>query len=188
ILTPDQAKRVLTAGREHGLVPHIHAEQLAHSGGAKVAAELRCASADHLVHVTEEDARALAASGVVAVVLPSASFCMRSEYAPVRMLLDAGVEVAPGTDCNPGTSYTTSMPFVIALACNVLGLTADEAVRAATLGGAHALGRDDAGHLGVGARGDLVVLDGEHWVDIPYHPGMDVVSAVVKDGDVVRGR
>ena len=103
------------------------------------------------------------------------------------MLLDAGVEVALATDCNPGTSYTTSMPFVIALACNVLAMSPDEAVRAATLGGAHALGLDDVGHITAGAQADLVVLDADHWIDIPYHPGMNMIGAVVKDGVVVRG-
>jgi imidazolonepropionase len=185
-LTVDQARRVLSAATEHGLVPRLHAEELAHTGGALLAAELGCASADHLVHVTEDDARALASARVVGVLLPATSFSLRAAYAPARMLLDRGVELALATDCNPGTSYTTSMPFVVALACSEYGLSADEAVLAATLGGAHALRRDDIGHLRRGARGDLVVLDGDHWVDIAYHPGMDVVAHVVKEGVVVR--
>lgn len=184
-LTVEQSRRVLEAGRRHGMALRIHAEELAWTGGAQLAAELGCLSADHLVHATPEDARALAAAGVVAVLLPSTSFCLRSAYAPARMLLDAGVEIALATDCNPGTSYTTSIPFVIALACSAYGLSADEAVRAATEGGARALGRSDIGHLHAGARGDLVVLAGEHWVDLAYHPGMPVVAAVVKDGAVV---
>ncbi|MGO9341047.1 MAG: imidazolonepropionase [Acidimicrobiales bacterium] len=184
-LTVDQARRVLEAGKIHGLLPRIHAEELSHTGGAMLAAEVGCASADHLVHVTADDAKALARAGVVAVLLPATSFCLRSSYAPARMLLDAGVEVALATDCNPGTSYTTSMPFVIAVACSEYGLSADEAVRAATWGGARALRRDDIGHLAVGARADIVVIDGEHWVDLAYHPGMDVVAHVAKDGMVV---
>ena len=184
-LTVEQSRRVLEAGRRHGLAPRIHAEELAWTGGAELAAELGCLSADHLVHATAADAGALAAAGVVAVLLPSTSFCLRSAYAPARMLLDAGVEIALATDCNPGTSYTTSMPFVIALACSAYGLSADEAVRAATEGGARALGRPDIGHLRPGARGDLVVLTGGHWVDLAYHPGMPQVAAVVKDGAVV---
>jgi imidazolonepropionase len=102
------------------------------------------------------------------------------------MLLDTGVELALATDCNPGTSYTSSMPFVVAVACSEYGLTIDEAVRAATLGGAHALRRDDIGHLQPGARADLAVVTGEHWVDLAYHPGMPVIAHVVKDGLVVR--
>lgn len=184
-LTVDQSRRVLEAGRRHGLAPRIHAEELAWTGGARLAAELGCLSADHLVHTTGDDARALAAAGVVAVLLPSTSFCLRSAYAPARMLLDAGVELALATDCNPGTSYTTSVPFVIALACSAYGLSVDEAVQAATEGGARALGRSDIGHLRAGGRGDLVVLAAEHWVDLAYHPGMPVIAAVVKDGAVV---
>jgi imidazolonepropionase len=184
-LTVEQSRRVLEAGRRHGLAPRIHAEELAWTGGAQLAASLGCLSADHLVHVTVDDARELASAGVVAVLLPSTSFCLRSAYAPARMLLDAGVTIALATDCNPGTSYTTSIPFVIALACSAYGLSADEAVRAATEGGARSLGRSDIGHLQAGARGDLVVLAGDHWVDLAYHPGMPQVAAVVKDGVVV---
>jgi imidazolonepropionase len=103
------------------------------------------------------------------------------------MLLDHGVTIALATDCNPGTSYTTSMPFVIALACSVYGLSADEAIRAATLGGALALRRPDIGHLGVGASGDAVVLDADHWIDLAYRPGMPMIGAVIKQGAVVRG-
>ena len=185
-LTVEESRRVLEAGAYLGLVPRIHAEELAHTGGALLAAELGCASADHLVRVTPADAAALAAAGVVAVLLPATSFCLRSPYAPAHTLIDAGVTVALATDCNPGTSYTTSMPFVIALACSEYGLSADEAVRAATEGGARALRRADAGHLRPGARADMAVVAGERWVDIPYHPGMDVIAHVVKDGVVVR--
>ncbi len=185
-LSVHSARRVLEAGKAHGLVPRIHAEELSHTGGAMLAAEVGCASADHLVHVTEDDARALVRAGVVAVLLPATSFCLRSAYAPARMLLEAGAVVALATDCNPGTSYTTSMAFVIAVACSEYGMSADEAVLAATLGGARALHRDDIGHLEVGARADMVVIDGDHWVDLAYHPGMDVVAHVTKDGTVAR--
>ena len=185
-LSVDEARRVLAAGLAHGLTPRIHAEELAHTGGAALAAELGCASADHLIHATPQDAAALASAGVVAVLLPATSFCLRSEYASARWFLDAGVRIALATDCNPGTSYTTSMPFVIAVACSEYGLSATEAVQAATLGGADALRRDDLGRLTPGARGDLVMIDGEHWVDIAYHPGMDVIGAVVREGNQVR--
>lgn len=185
-LSVDETRRVLQAGLEHGLTPRLHAEELAHTGGAALAAELGCASADHLVHATADDAAALAAAGVVAVLLPATSFCLRSEYASARMFLDAGVRIALATDCNPGTSYTTSMPFVIAVACSEYGLSATEAVQAATLGGAQALRRDDLGRLTPGSRGDLIVIDGDHWVDIAYHPGMDVIGGVVREGNVLR--
>jgi imidazolonepropionase len=185
-LSVDSARRVLEAGKRYGLVPRIHAEELAHTGGAALAAELSCASADHLVHATDDDARALARSGVVAVLLPATSFSLRSSYAPARSLIDAGCNVALATDCNPGTSYTTSMSFVIAVACSEYRMTADEAVRAATYGGARAIRRDDIGHLSPGARADIVVIDGEDWSDIAYHPGMDLIAHVVKSGVVVR--
>lgn len=185
-LTVEESRRVLRAGLAYGLTPRIHAEELAHTGGAALAAELGCASADHLVHATPADAASLAAAGVVAVLLPATSFCLRSEYANARMFLDAGARIALATDCNPGTSFTTSMPFVIAVACSEYGLSATEAVQAATLGGAQALRRNDLGRLTPGARADIVALEGDHWVEIAYHPGMDVISGVIKEGKPVR--
>ncbi|MGH9041098.1 MAG: amidohydrolase family protein, partial [Acidimicrobiia bacterium] len=185
-LTVPESRKVLEAGKAHGLTPRIHAEELARTGGALLAAELGCASADHLVYANDEDARALASAGVVAVLLPATSFCLRSSYAPARMFLDHGVTIALATDCNPGTSYTTSMPFVIAVACSALGLSAEESVRAATRGGAAALRREDLGRLTAGGVGDLVVLAGEHYVDLAYHPGMDRVAHVVAGGEVIR--
>jgi imidazolonepropionase len=184
-LTVAEARKALEAGMAHGLTPRLHAEELARTGGALLAAELACASADHLVHATEEDARALAGAGVVAVMLPATSFCLRSAYAPARLLLEHGVTLALATDCNPGTSYTTSMPFVVALATSELGLSAEEAVWAATRGGAAALRRSDIGRLVPGAAADLVVLEGDHYIDLAYHPGMDRVAAVVVGGEVV---
>ena len=186
-LTVPEARKALEAGVAHGLVPRLHAEELAHTGGALLAAELNCASADHLVHATEDDARALAFAGVVAVLLPATSFCLRSAYAPARRLLDRGATIALATDCNPGTSYTTSMPFVIAVACSELRLSAEEAVRAATAGGAAALRKPELGRLMAGSAGDAVVLAGETYADLAYHPGMDRVAAVVAGGEVVKG-
>jgi imidazolonepropionase len=186
-LSVEEARKALEAGRDYGLIPRLHAEELARTGGALLAAELGCASADHLVHATDEDARALAGAGVVAVLLPATSFCLRSSYAPARMLLEQGVTIALATDCNPGTSYTTSMPFVVALACAELRLSAEEAVRAATAGAAAALRRPDLGCLAVGNPGDLVVLAGESYVDLAYHPGMDRIAAVVAGGEIVKG-
>jgi imidazolonepropionase len=186
-LSVEEARKALEAGMAHGLTPRLHAEELAHTGGAVLAAELGCASADHLVHATDDDARALAAAGVVAVLLPATSFCLRSSYAPAQRFLGRGVTIALATDCNPGTSYTTSMPFVIAVACSELRLSAEEAVRAATAGGAAALRRPDLGRLAVGNPGDLVVLAGESYVDLAYHPGMDRIAAVVAGGEIVKG-
>lgn len=182
----DQCRRVLRAGRTRGLDVHVHANQLGPGPGARLAAELGAASADHCTHLTDDDVGALRDARVVAVLVPVAEFSTRSPYAPARRLVDAGVTVALATDCNPGTSYTTSIPFVVALACRELGLTPLEAVRAATLGGAAALRADDVGHLRPGARADLVVLDAPSPVHLAYRPGVDLVHRVLRRGEVVR--
>jgi imidazolonepropionase len=152
----------------------------------QLAAELGAASADHCTYLTTDDVDALRDADVVAALVPVAEFSTRSPYAPARRLIDAGVTVALATDCNPGTSYTTSMPFVIALACRELGMTPHEAVRAATRGGAAALRQHDVGHLGVGARGDLVILGAPTAAYLAYRPGVDQVRHVVRDGKVER--
>ena len=187
-LTVDQARRVLEAGRRHGLAPRIHAEELAHTGGARLAAELGCLSADHLVHADEADARALAAAGVVAVLLPATSFCLRSGYAPARMLHDAGVTLALATDCNPGTTNTTSMPFVIALACSAYGLHRRRGGAGRHRGrGARPSAGTTSATCGRARAADLVVLDTDQWVDLAYRPGMPLIHTVVKGGRVVVG-
>lgn len=183
--TVDDARRILTAAAGLGLGLRLHAEQLSHTGSAALAAELGAASADHLDHATPEDAAALAAAGVVATLLPAASFSMRSPQAPGRMLWDAGVTVAIATDCNPGTSNVESMPFVIALACLEMGLTPEEAVWAATLGGARSLRLADRGRVTPGAVADLVILDAPSYLHIPYRPGTDLVWRVMKSGEWV---
>jgi imidazolonepropionase len=177
---------VLTAGQARGLGVHVHANQLGPGPGAQLAAELGALSADHCTYLTPGDVLALHDADVVATLVPAAEFGTRSPYAPARRLLDDGVPVALATDCNPGTSFTTSMPFVIALACRELGMTPREAVLAATVGGAQALGQHDIGHLRVGARADLVVLDAPSPTWLAYRPGVDLVHSVVKDGVVVR--
>jgi len=185
--TVEEARRVLRAGMEAGLRPRLHVEQLARTGGAGLAAEVGAASSDHLDHATSEDAAALRQAGVVAVLLPAVSFSMRAPQAPARMLWDAGVTVALATDCNPGTSYVESMPFVIALACLQMGLTPEEALWAATRGGALALDEADKGWVVEGAVADLAVLDAPSYRHLPYRPGSDLVWAVIKDGAVVVG-
>ena len=178
--TVDDARRILTAATSHGLGTRMHAEQLSHTGAALLAAELGCASADHLDHVTPEDAAAMAAAGVVGVLVPVASLYTRSgRWSHAAVLRDAGVTLAVATDCNPGTAWCESMPYAIQLACLGMGLGVDEALRAATLGGAKALRRTDVGHLGVGARGDLVVLASDHEVDLVAHLGAPAVATTV---------
>lgn len=183
----DQCREVLSAGKARGLEVHVHANQLGHGPGVQLAAELAAASADHCTHLSESDVDALRDADVTAVLVPAAEFSTRSPYAPARRLLDAGVQIALATDCNPGTSYTTSMPFVIALACRELGLSVHEAIRAATLGGAAALRQTDIGHLGIGARGDLVILNAPSAAYLAYRPGVKLVSQVVRRGEANGG-
>jgi imidazolonepropionase len=182
-----EARRVFLAASEHGLQARVHAEQLSHSGGAALAAELGAASADHLDHVTVEDATALAAAGVAAVLVPGASYTLRASQAPGPMLIDQGVTVALATDCNPGTSYFESMGLVISLAVVQMGLTVDQALYAATRGGALSLGLDDHGIIAPGAAGDLVILDAGSPAHIPYRPATNLVWKTVKRGSVVAG-
>ena len=180
----DAARAVLSAGAEAGLGLRVHANQLGHGPGVAVACELGAASADHCTHLADDDVDALAASGVVATLLPGAEFSTRSRYPDARRLLDSGVTVALATDCNPGTSYTTSMPLMIALGVRECGFTPAEAVSAATAGGAAALQRDDVGRIAVGSRADLVLLDAPSYVHLAYRPGVPLVTTVIKDGKV----
>lgn len=181
----DACRTVLEAGQRRGLGVRLHANQLRHGPGARLAAELGAASADHLTHLSDEDVTALADAGVVATLLPAAEFCTRSPYPPARRLLDAGVRVALATDCNPGTSFTTAMAFVVALAVGELRMTPEEAVLAATLGGAAALRRDDLGRLGPGALADLIMLDAPSHAHLAYRPGVPLVGLVARGGRVV---
>jgi imidazolonepropionase len=162
----------------------VHANQLANGPGVRLAVELGAASADHCTHLSSWDIAALADSSTVATLLPGAEFSTRSSYPPARALLDAGATVALATDCNPGSSYTTSMPFCIALAVREMEFTPAEAVYAATRGGAAALQRTDLGHLTHGARADLVVLDAPSYLHLAYRPGVPLVSSVVLNGEL----
>ncbi|MFD6416443.1 imidazolonepropionase [Streptomyces sp. NPDC060194] len=178
----DQARAILTAGRARGLHPRIHANQLGHGPGVQLAVEVDAASADHCTHLTDADVDALAQSRTVATLLPGAEFSTRATWPDARRLLDAGATVALSTDCNPGSSFTSSMPFCIALAVRDMGMTPDEAVRAATAGGAAALRRTDVGVLTVGARADLALLDAPSHVHLAYRPGVPLVDAVWRRG------
>jgi len=175
----DQSRAVLEAGMAAGLLPRIHANQLGYGPGVQLACELGAAAADHCTYLSNADVAALADTGVVAGLLPGVEFSTRHPYPDARHLLDAGVRIAIATDCNPGTSYTSSMPFCIALAVREMGLTPTEALRAATEGGARSLRRDDVGHLRVGARADLVLLDAPSHVHLAYRPGVPLVTRVL---------
>ncbi|MDQ0843202.1 imidazolonepropionase [Streptomyces sp. V1I6] len=178
----DQARAVLTAGKARGLIPRVHANQLTYGPGVQLAVELEAASADHCTHLTDADVDALANSATVATLLPGAEFSTRAEWPDARRLIDAGATVALSTDCNPGSSFTSSMAFCVALAVRDMGMTPDEALWSATAGGAAALRRTDVGRLGVGARADLVLLDAPSHVHLAYRPGVPLVSEVWRAG------
>jgi imidazolonepropionase len=174
----DEARSVLDAGRAKGLGLRVHGNQLSPGPGVQLAVELGAASVDHCTHLTDADVDALASGDTVATLLPGAEFSTRSSYPAARRLLDAGVTVALATDCNPGTSYTSSMPFVIALAVREMGMTPDEALWAATAGGAQALRRTDVGRIAVGTRADLTVLDAPSRLHLAYRPGVPIARAL----------
>lgn len=185
--TVEEARRILSAGRAHGLEPRLHAEQLGPTGAARLAAELGAVSADHLDHIDAADAAALAAAGTVGVILPAVALSLQTAPPPGPLLWEAGVTVALATDCNPGTSYVESMQLVVALAVLDVGLLPEQAVWAATRGGALALQSPQLGWLGPGAAGDIVVLDAESVLHVPYRPGTNLAWKVVKSGAVVAG-
>ncbi|MEV8568087.1 imidazolonepropionase [Streptomyces sp. NPDC051322] len=179
----DQARAILTAGRAKGLHPRIHANQLSYGPGVQLAVEIDAASADHCTHLTDADVTALASGNTVATLLPGAEFSTRAAWPDARRLLDAGATVALSTDCNPGSSFTSSMPFCIALAVRDMGMTPDEAIWSATAGGAAALRRTDVGRLTPGSRADLALLDAPSPVHLAYRPGVPLVSAVWQRGE-----
>lgn len=180
--TVAQSRRILEAGRARGLAPRVHASQLGPGDGVRMAVELGAASVDHGTYLTDADVAALAASDTVLTLLPGVEFSTRQPYPDARRLLDAGVTVALACDTNPGSSFTSSMAFCIAIAVRDMGMTTAEAVWAATAGGARALRRDDIGRIAPGARADLVLLDAPSRVHLAYRPGVPLVQRVWKDG------
>lgn len=172
----DQARTILSAGAAIGMRGRLHANQLGPGPGVQLAAELGLAAVDHCTHLTDDDVHALRDAGTVATLLPGVEFSTRQPYPDARALVDAGVTVALASDCNPGSCYTSSLPFCIALAVREMGLTPAEAVHAATAGGAAALGRSDVGVLVPGARADLVLLDAPSHVHLAYRPGVPLVA------------
>jgi imidazolonepropionase len=183
----DESRAVLVAGRANGMGLRVHANQLGPSGGVALACELGAASADHCSHLTHADIDDLAASRTVATLLPISDFCTRQPCPDGRALLDAGVIVALASNCNPGSSYSTSIPWALALAVRDAGLTIDEAILAATRGGAAALRRPDIGRLTPGARADAIVLDAPNPHHLVYRLGAPLISAVLEDGAWVVG-
>ena len=184
----DQARAVLAAGAAAGLKGRLHANQLTYGGGVQLACELGLVAVDHCTYLSDADVDALAQSGTVATLLPGVEFSTRHPYVDARRLIDAGVRVALASDCNPGSCFTSSLPFCIALAVRDMGMTPSEAVSAATAGGAAALGRTDVGHLGVGAAADFAVLDAPSHVHLAYRPGVPLVAETWRAGQRLDGR
>ena len=185
----DHARAILRAGAKAGLGLRIHANQLQHGGGVQLGVELGVASCDHCTHLNDADVSALADSNgsTVATLLPTAELCTRSQFPDARRLIDAGVTVALASDCNPGSSYTTSMPLVISLAVLNMNMTCEEAVWSATAGGAAALRRQDVGTLKIGANADFSVLNTPSYIHLAYRPGVKLVDAVFRHGECVAG-
>ncbi|MFE7844306.1 imidazolonepropionase [Microbacterium sp. NPDC057407] len=180
--TADESRRILAAGAAHGLRPRVHGNQLGPGEGVRLAVASGAASVDHCTFLDDDDVAALAGSDTVATLLPGVEFSTRQPYPDARRLLDAGVTVALASDCNPGSSFTSSMPLMVALAVREMGMTPAEAVWAATAGGARALRRTDIGRIAPGARADLVLLDAPTRVHLAYRPGVPLVAQAWKDG------
>ncbi len=179
----EQSRKYLLAAKEHGFKLKIHADEIVQLGGAELAAEVGCISADHLLQASDEGIKAMAQSGVVATLLPLTAFSLREEYARGREMIDNDCIVAMATDINPGSSFTSSVPLLFALACIQMKLTPEEAVTAFTINSAAAIGRaDKIGSIDVGKQGDLVLLQFPSYKFLPYHVGMNIVDTVIKNG------
>jgi imidazolonepropionase len=181
----DESRAILTAGRAAGLQLRVHAGQLGPSGGIQMAVQMGAASVDHCTFATDADIEAMAAGDTVATLLPGAEFSTRAPWPDARRMIEAGVTVAIATDCNPGSSFTTSMPFCIAVGVRDMNFTPAEALWAATAGGAAALRRDDIGVLAPGKRADFVCLDAPSYIHLAYRPGVPLIRTVVRGGQQV---
>ena len=178
----EDARTILQAGMKKGLLPRIHANQIQEGGGIKLGVELGVASVDHVSHISVKDIEALSKSKVVATLLPGAEFSTRSAYPDVRPLLEASITVALASDCNPGSSYTTNMPFIIAIAVREMHFSPEQALWSATLGGAKALLRSDVGHLSEGASADFAILKSDSYLHLAYRPGVNLIEQVWRNG------
>lgn len=183
--TVDETRTIAQAAARHGIALRLHVDQFSRSGGAALAAELGATAADHIDYASDEDLAALAASGTVAVLLPGVSYSMHEPAPDGRRVWDSGVPVAIATDCNPGTSYIETMPFIVSLAAVTSGLTVEEAIWAATRGGALALALPDRGLLAPGQRADLVILDAPTYDHLPYRPDANLVVDVISAGTCI---
>ena len=182
----EDARTILQAGMKKGLLPRLHANQIQEGGGVRLGVELGVASVDHVSHISVKDIEALSKSKVVATLLPGAEFSTRSAYPDVRPLLEASITVALASDCNPGSSYTTNMPFIIAVAVRDMHFSPEQALWSATLGGAKALLREDVGHLSEGANADFSILKSDSYIHLAYRPGVNLIEEVWRNGLQIR--
>ena len=181
--TPDQSRKILKAGIAKGLKPRLHANQLEAGEGIKIGVELDAASVDHVSHISERDISLLSKSNTVATILPGAEFSTRSKYLDSRPLFEAEINIALASDCNPGSSYTSNMQFIIALAVREFFFSPEQALWSATMGGAKALRRTDIGHLGVGASADFSILKTPSYIHLAYRPGVQLIEEVWRRGN-----
>jgi imidazolonepropionase len=186
VFTPEQTKRILEAGKELGLIPKIHADEIEPYKGAELAAETGAISADHLLKASDEGIAKMAEKNIVGVLLPGTAFFLMAEFARARRMIDSGVPVALATDFNPGSSPTTSLPFIMNLACLKMGMSPAEAIVACTINAAHALNRaSEIGSLEKGKKADAVILDVPNYIMLQYHYGMNHTHSVIKEGRMV---
>jgi imidazolonepropionase len=189
VFTPEQSKRILEAGKRHGLIPKIHADEIEPYEGAELAAEIGAISADHLLKASEKGMKAMAEKGVVGVLLPGTAYFLMAESANGRKMIDLGVPVALSTDCNPGSSPTVSLPFIMNLGCLKMGMTPAEVITAATINAAHAINRGrEIGSLEVGKKADITIFNVDNYMKLQYSYGVNHTDTVIKGGKaVVRG-
>jgi imidazolonepropionase len=183
--SPDQTRQILKAGIAKGLLPRLHANQLEPGEGIKVGVELGAASVDHISYFNDSDIAALADSNTVATFLPGAEFSTRSKYPDARPMFSAGIQVAIASDCNPGSSYTTNMSLMVALAVREMFFTPEQALWSATKGGALALRRNDVGYLSVGAKADFTILSSNSYLHLAYRPGVNLIEQVWRNGNKI---
>ncbi|WP_078393631.1 imidazolonepropionase [Shouchella patagoniensis] len=186
VFTPEQSKQILEAGKQYGLIPKIHADEIVSYGGAELAAEVGAISADHLLQVSDEGIEKMAKAGVIGVLLPATAFFLLESAANARKMIKKGVPVALSTDRNPGSSPTESMPFVMNLACLTMGMTPKEVISAATINAAYAIGKaQEVGSLEVGKKADVVLWNAPNYTFLQYHVGVNMVDTVIKNGEIV---
>ena len=180
--TPEQARTILTCGISKGLLPRLHANQLEEGAGIAIGVELDCASVDHVTYASDADLALLERSNTVATLLPGAEFSTRSKYPDARRFLEAGITLAIASDCNPGSSYSTSMSFMIAIAVRDMYFSPEQALWSATRGGAQALRRDDVGQLAVGSKANFLFLKSSTYIHLAYRPGVQLIDEVWRNG------